>query len=105
MRDGLFRFQLDPAQIPSKLLPGKYGFVIQLNIKRSTERRPSEINLSPTTNIPFDRNRFNFTRIDKNEFLFKFVKTDDTNDPSLNNQNLVTVIKAYEIGRILLNFT
>lgn len=62
----LFRYKLDDVSI--RILPGKYGFVLQRNPKRLTHRRiPHEMNLLQQ---PFNPEVFNFNKIDSKEVLF-----------------------------------
>ncbi|OQV20525.1 putative GDP-D-glucose phosphorylase 1 [Hypsibius exemplaris] len=64
---GVFRYKLDT--VDTKVIKGDFGFIAQLNTKRAQERRPPE-NFIKMTEI-FDANKFNFTRIKKDEMLFE----------------------------------
>jgi hypothetical protein len=76
MQAGLFRFNLSEGELPTKYLPGKHGFLLQLNPKRWSQKRPSEMKISESLTLPFDPTRFNFTRIDKREILLELVNAD-----------------------------
>lgn len=66
---GALNYTVD--NVLSKILPGKYGIVLQLNPSRRSHRRtPSKF----TKLIhPFDASGFNFTKIKINELLFNLV--------------------------------
>ncbi|XP_022695850.1 GDP-D-glucose phosphorylase 1-like isoform X2 [Varroa jacobsoni] len=56
-------------EVKTRILEGRYGFVVQLNTKRSEKRRkPEDIHC---TQQPFDEKKFNFTKIDEREVLFR----------------------------------
>ncbi|XP_043276983.1 GDP-D-glucose phosphorylase 1 [Venturia canescens] len=61
---GVFRYKL---RIKSKILPGRYKFLAQLNCERGTKRRPPESIESMSQ--PFHRDRFNFTKLNASEIL------------------------------------
>lgn len=71
--DGCFRYTLDDLQ--TRVLPGQFGFVAQLNLKRATQRRKPQLIQSP--NQPFDASVFNFTKVKPEEVLF-LVCADDS---------------------------
>jgi hypothetical protein len=71
MKQGAFRYNLDKNQLPTRYLEGRYGFLLQTNPNRIAQKRPSEVKPCLNLTIPFDKTKFNFTRIDKNEILFK----------------------------------
>ncbi|XP_043536406.1 GDP-D-glucose phosphorylase 1 [Chiloscyllium plagiosum] len=66
---GCFRYRLPRRGLPSRVLPGPRGLVVQLNPERARERRPPQEILS--LRQPFDPQRFNFTRIPAQEVLFR----------------------------------
>ncbi|XP_076320721.1 GDP-D-glucose phosphorylase 1 isoform X3 [Tachypleus tridentatus] len=65
MKNGYFRYHLD--KLDTKVLPGKYGFIAQLNVKRAQERRKPQdvIDLK----MPFNPDLFNFTKVKQHEVL------------------------------------
>ena len=58
--------------------------VIQLNVKRATERRPPQ-NIT-IVNQPFDNKVFNFTKIKKDEILFQIEKSSHEEQQLINGQ-------------------
>ncbi|XP_046455938.1 GDP-D-glucose phosphorylase 1-like [Daphnia pulex] len=64
---GVCRYRLTNLQ--TKILPGKYGFVAQLNSDRATQRRLPQ-NLQKV-NSPFDGTLFNFNKVPAQEVLLK----------------------------------
>lgn len=63
---GVFRYKLDTLQ--TAILPGKIGFVAQLNPKRASERRTPQA--FSRMSEPFDPDQFNFTKIKEEEIFF-----------------------------------
>ncbi|RRT73172.1 hypothetical protein B296_00018399 [Ensete ventricosum] len=59
MSRGLFRY--DVMACESKVIPGGYGFVAQLNEGRHLKKRPTEFRVDRVLQ-PFDPAKFNFTR-------------------------------------------
>ncbi|ODM87911.1 GDP-D-glucose phosphorylase 1, partial [Orchesella cincta] len=69
MDSGLFRYKLRENSLPTKVLPGKFNYVAQLNPDRAEKRRkPQEIEC---VNQPFSPGQFNFNKIDSKEVLFR----------------------------------
>uniref|UniRef100_A0A224YYK8 Protein containing DUF4922 domain n=1 Tax=Rhipicephalus zambeziensis TaxID=60191 RepID=A0A224YYK8_9ACAR len=66
MTSGHFWYKLD--KLDTRILPGKYGFVAQLNTKRANERRKPQHVTSIC--MPFDGSIFNFTKLKEGEMLF-----------------------------------
>lgn len=65
MNNGYFKYQLTSLQ--TRIIPGRRGYIAQLNPLRFTERRkPQDIQ---NINQKFDPNKFNFTKISKQEIL------------------------------------
>ncbi|XP_071450618.1 GDP-D-glucose phosphorylase 1 [Hetaerina americana] len=63
---GVFRYALNIQD--AKVLPGKYGFFVQVNEERaSLRRKPQAIQ---QINCPFDPTLFNFTHLKEEEILF-----------------------------------
>ncbi|GFQ08831.1 gdp-l-galactose phosphorylase 2 [Phtheirospermum japonicum] len=76
MSRGLFRYGVTSCE--TKVIPGKYGFIAQLNEGRHLKKRPTEFRVDKVLQ-PFDQNKFNFTKVGQEEVLFRF-------EPSKNNQ-------------------
>jgi len=92
--NGLFRYQL--PDLNTAVLPGKYGFVMQLNPQRAEQRRKPQ-NLS-TVNPSFDPTQFNFTKIQDKEILIKLKWS-----LSHSNENLIIInVSPLEFGNSLL---
>eukprot|EP00879_Flechtneria_rotunda_P001794 GHRR01001958.1.p1 GENE.GHRR01001958.1~~GHRR01001958.1.p1 ORF type:complete len:492 (+),score=166.82 GHRR01001958.1:401-1876(+) len=66
---GLFRY--DVTACPTKVVPGLYGFVAQLNEGRHSKKRPTEFRVDQVVQA-FDPAKFNFTKAFKKEVLFAF---------------------------------
>lgn len=66
---GLFRY--DVSQCDSKIVPGKWGWVAQLNEGRASKKRPTELRVDAVLQ-PFDNNKFNFGKAYLKEALFQF---------------------------------
>ena len=47
---------------PTKVVPGLYGFVAQLNEGRYSKKRPTEFRVDQVIQ-PFDHSKFNFTKV------------------------------------------
>ncbi|GAX82808.1 hypothetical protein CEUSTIGMA_g10234.t1 [Chlamydomonas eustigma] len=67
--EGLFRYDLSACT--TKKVPGKYGFVAQLNEGRATKKRPTEFRVDQVCQ-PFDESKFNFKKAYMQEVLFRF---------------------------------
>lgn len=65
MKSGHFRYAFSSPE--SKILPGKYGFLAQLNYNRAHNRRPPQSMSS--LKQPYNEEGFNFTKIDPNREL------------------------------------
>ncbi|XP_027077818.1 GDP-L-galactose phosphorylase 1-like [Coffea eugenioides] len=74
MRRGLFRY--DVTSCETKVIPGRYGFIAQLNEGRHLKKRPTEFRIDQVLQ-PFDENKFNFTKVGQEEVLFRFESNDD----------------------------
>ncbi|PIM98258.1 putative hydrolase (HIT family) [Handroanthus impetiginosus] len=74
MSRGLFRY--DVTSCETKVLPGKYGFIAQLNEGRHLKKRPTEFRIDKVLQ-PFDENKFNFTKVGQEEVLFRFEPSKD----------------------------
>lgn len=59
-----------------QVIPGKYGFIAQLNEGRHLKKRPTEFRVDKVLQ-PFDENKFNFTKVGQEEVLFQFEASKD----------------------------
>lgn len=76
MSRGYFRYQLKHVQ--TRIVPGKYQFVLQLNCQRAIDRRPPQ-NIQ-SLHTPFDEDKFNFSRVRREEILFELSNRCHGND-------------------------
>lgn len=104
-KNGFFRY--DVTLCPTKILPGKVGFVAQLNEGRATKKRATEFSLDKVCQ-PFDEAKFNFKKAAVQEVLFQFEQSSgrassfDT-APCAKSPNLVVInVSPIEYGHILL---
>lgn len=74
MQRGLFRYDVTACE--TKVIPGKYGFVAQLNEGRHLKKRPTEFRVDKVLQS-FDENKFNFTKVGQEEVLFQFGASED----------------------------
>ncbi|KAB2096073.1 hypothetical protein ERO13_A01G083300v2 [Gossypium hirsutum] len=74
MQRGLFRYDVTACE--TKVIPGEYGFVAQLNEGRHLKKRPTEFRVDKVLQ-PFDGNKFNFTKVGQEEVLFQFEASED----------------------------
>lgn len=58
------------------MIPGKYGFIAQLNEGRHLKKRPTEFRVDKVLQ-PFDENKFNFTKVGQEEVLFQLEASND----------------------------
>ncbi|KAF3533623.1 hypothetical protein DY000_02038510 [Brassica cretica] len=72
---GLFRYDVTACE--TKVIPGKYGFVAQLNEGRHLKKRPTEFRVDKVLQS-FDGNKFNFTKVGQEELLFQFEAGEDS---------------------------
>ncbi|XP_010449106.1 PREDICTED: GDP-L-galactose phosphorylase 2 isoform X2 [Camelina sativa] len=77
---GLFRYDVTACE--TKVIPGKYGFIAQLNEGRHLKKRPTEFRVDKVLQ-PFDGNKFNFTKVGQEELLFQFEASNDDNDSGI----------------------
>lgn len=80
MDKGLFRYQL--GDLHTRILPGHFGYVAQLNIQRGTERRKPQEILS--IQQEFNAKQFNFNKINLEEIICEMTKCTET---ALNEHN------------------
>lgn len=74
MSRGLFRYDVTACE--TKVIPGKCGFVAQLNEGRHLKKRPTEFRVDRVLQ-PFDPAKFNFTKVGQEEVLFRFEAGED----------------------------
>ncbi|KAI3923855.1 hypothetical protein MKW92_007827 [Papaver armeniacum] len=74
MSRGLFRY--DVTLCETKVIPGEYGFVAQLNEGRHLKKRPTEFRIDRVLQ-PFDGSKFNFTKVGQEEVLLRFEQSFD----------------------------
>ena len=70
----VFKYKVTPNSLLSKVLDGKYQMIAQLNEGRANLRRKPEDMSS--IKMPFDDQKFNFTRIKAEEVLFRISSSD-----------------------------
>ncbi|KAL8469894.1 hypothetical protein ACS0TY_032673 [Phlomoides rotata] len=108
MQRGLFRYDVTACE--TKVIPGKYGFIAQLNEGRHLKKRPTEFRVDKVLQ-PFDESKFNFTKVGQEEVLFQFEASED-NDAHFfpkapidveNSPSLVAInVSPIEYGHVLL---
>ncbi|CAK7324900.1 unnamed protein product [Dovyalis caffra] len=74
MSCGLFRY--DVTACDTKIIPGRYGFIAQLNEGRHLKKRPTEFRVDMVLQ-DFDETKFNFTKVGQEEVLFRFEQSND----------------------------
>ncbi|URE48564.1 GDP-L-galactose phosphorylase [Musa troglodytarum] len=108
MSRGLFRYDVTACE--TKVIPGEYGFIAQLNEGRHLKKRPTEFRVDRVLQ-PFDPAKFNFTKVGQEEVLFRFeagegdkagflesAAVGDANTPSVVAIN----VSPIEYGHVLL---
>ncbi|GFZ04948.1 GDP-L-galactose phosphorylase 1 [Actinidia rufa] len=105
---GLFRYDVTACE--TKVIPGEYGFIAQLNEGRHLKKRPTEFRVDKVLQ-PFDESKFNFTKVGQEEVLFQFEASDDNevqffpNAPVdvENSPSVVAInVSPIEYGHVLL---
>lgn len=110
MSRGLFRY--DVTACDTKIIPGGYGFIAQLNKGRHQKKRLTEFRVDKVLQ-DFDETKFNFTKVGQEEVLFRFEKSSDHNRhffPSAppitadsNSSSVVAInVSPIEYGHVLL---
>ncbi|CAI9773427.1 unnamed protein product [Fraxinus pennsylvanica] len=108
MQRGLFRYDVTACE--TKVIPGGYGFIAQLNEGRHLKKRPTEFRVDKVLQ-PFDENKFNFTKVGQEEVLFQFEPSDDDEVQFLpsapidveNSPSVVAInVSPIEYGHVLL---
>mmetsp|Transcript_9541 Transcript_9541/g.23752 ORF Transcript_9541/g.23752 Transcript_9541/m.23752 type:complete len:448 (+) Transcript_9541:364-1707(+) len=104
---GLFKYL--PSSCPSKLVPGRFEFVAQLNVGRATKKRQTEFRMDNVCQ-EFDAKKFNFTKARQDEVLFQFELSADDFTSCYEEQKIVESnasfvyinISPIEYGHVLL---
>ncbi|KAG5546593.1 hypothetical protein RHGRI_018689 [Rhododendron griersonianum] len=105
---GLFRYDVTACE--TKVIPGEYGFIAQLNEGRHLKKRPTEFRVDKVLQ-PFDGSKFNFTKVGQEEVLFQFEASEDNeiqffpNAPIdvENSPSVVAInVSPIEYGHVLL---
>ncbi|CAL5395268.1 unnamed protein product [Camellia sinensis] len=109
MQRGLFRYDVTACE--TKVIPGEYGFIAQLNEGRHLKKRPTEFRVDKVLQ-PFDGNKFNFTKVGHEEVLFQFEASDEDNETQFfpnapidveNSPSVVAInVSPIEYGHVLL---
>ncbi|KAL2523726.1 GDP-L-galactose phosphorylase 1 [Abeliophyllum distichum] len=108
MQRGLFRYDVTACE--TKVIPGEYGFIAQLNEGRHLKKRPTEFQVDKVLQ-PFDENKFNFTKVGQEEVLFQFEPSNDNEVQFLpsapidveNSPSVVAInVSPIEYGHVLL---
>ncbi|XP_062104869.1 GDP-L-galactose phosphorylase 2-like [Humulus lupulus] len=111
MMRGLFCYDVTACE--TKIIPGDFGFIAQLNEGRHLKKRPTEF---PAHFVlqPFDDSKFNFTKVCQEEVLFRFEPSSDNRshfsptapavaDMGSNSTNVVAInVSPIEYGHVLL---
>ncbi|KAJ4842014.1 Phosphate metabolism transcription protein [Turnera subulata] len=105
---GLFRYDVTACE--TKVIPGRYGFIAQLNEGRHLKKRPTEFRVDKVLQ-PFDGNKFNFTKVGQEEVLFQFEASEngevqffpDAPVDVENSPSMVAInVSPIEYGHVLL---
>ncbi|KAL9383587.1 hypothetical protein Peur_023910 [Populus x canadensis] len=108
MQRGLFRYDVTTCE--TKVIPGRNGFIAQLNEGRHLKKRPTEFRVDKVLQ-PFDGNKFNFTKVGQEEILFQFGESEDGEvkffpDATIDAENSPSVVainvSPIEYGHVLL---
>ncbi|PKA54539.1 GDP-L-galactose phosphorylase 1 [Apostasia shenzhenica] len=108
MSRGLFRYDVTACE--TKVIPGKHGFVAQLNEGRHLKKRPTEFRVDRVLQ-PFDPSKFNFTKVGQEEVLFRFEAGEDDKScffgiasvDGIISPNVVAInVSPIEYGHVLL---
>ncbi|KAF2295409.1 hypothetical protein GH714_032793 [Hevea brasiliensis] len=109
MSRGLFRYDVTTCE--TRIIPGRCGFIAQLNEGRHLKKRPTEFRVDRVLQA-FDEGKFNFTKVGQEEVLFRFEQghdnkseffpsapvTADSTSPSIVAIN----VSPIEFGHVLL---
>lgn len=92
------------------MLPGEYGFIVQLIEGRDLKKRPTECRVDKILQ-PFDENKFNFTRIAQAEVIFRFEESENNRTnyhdsdpiPAPDSFNIIAInVSPIGYGHVLL---
>lgn len=98
MEKGHFWYKLN--KLETRILPGKYRFVAQLNIKRAQERRkPQHVS---SVVMPFNSDLFNFTKVKESEILFRMRRTNECSAATEPGHHVVINVSPLEYCNSLL---
>eukprot|EP01018_Ginkgo_biloba_P031129 Gb_30410 [translate_table: standard] len=103
---GLLRYDVTACE--TKIIPGSYGFVAQLNERWHLKRRAVEFQANRVLQ-PFDSSKFNFTKVREDELLFCIRRSEDESPELIpktavcNDANLIIMnVSPIEYGHVLL---
>ena len=104
---GLFKYDVSKCQ--SKIVPGRFEFVAQLNEGRAQKKRQTEFKMDNVCQ-EFDGKKFNFTKAKQDEVLFQFEMSVDDFTSCYEDQKIVESnasfvyinISPIEYGHVLL---
>ncbi|GMH05760.1 hypothetical protein Nepgr_007600 [Nepenthes gracilis] len=108
MHRGLFRYDVTACE--TKVIPGQYGFIAQLNEGRHLKKRPTEFRVDKVLQ-PFDDSKFNFTKVGQEEVLFQFEASENDEIQFIpaapidvkNSPSIVAInVSPIEYGHVLL---
>jgi len=106
MQRGLFRYDVTTCE--TKVIPGNYGFIAQLNEGRHLKKRPTEFRVDKVQQ-DFDSSKFNFTKVGQEEVLFRFEESEEgkvqylEKAPVLDSPNVIAInVSPIEYGHVLL---
>lgn len=109
MSKGLFQYDVTACE--TKIIPGIFGFIAQLNEGRHLKKRPTQFRIDQVLQ-PFDENKFNFTKIGQEEVLFRFEPNHECNSFYLHSTQidahpgsptvLAINVSPIEYGHVLL---
>ena len=107
MSRGLFRY--DVTACDTKIIPGTYGFIAQLNKGRHQKKRLTEFRVDKVLQ-DFDETKFNFTKVGQEEVLFRFEKSIDHNRhffpsaPPITADSSSSSVVAINVSKLILLF-
>eukprot|EP00253_Pinus_taeda_P030284 PITA_30284 len=106
MQRGLFRYDVTICE--TKVIPGNYGFIAQLNEGRHLKKRPTEFRVDKVLQ-DFDPCKFNFTKVGQEEVIFRFEESEEDKvqylekAPVLDSPNVIAInVSPIEYGHVLL---
>ncbi|KAJ0042032.1 hypothetical protein Pint_18606 [Pistacia integerrima] len=90
MNRDLFRYDVTTCE--TKVIPGEYAFIVQLNEGRHLKKRPTEFRVDQVLQ-PFDDNKFNFTNKKKCSLGF---------NEAMTSPAITSPVSPIEYGHVLL---